>query len=109
MFDVGPFLEGVSNLQGKLEDAIAKSRLLLEAIEGSQSKYVEKNEDYPVLRSLKGRLAASQVPNESLATELVKFKIGSGIFCGRNISKSGKRKKNKEGFHTTSERTGLKS
>ncbi|XP_015767702.1 PREDICTED: uncharacterized protein LOC107346431 isoform X2 [Acropora digitifera] len=75
VFDVGPFLEGVSNLQGKLEDAIAKSRLLLEAIEGSQSKYVEQNEDYPVLRSLKGRLAASQVPNESLATELVKFKL----------------------------------
>ncbi|KAK2573262.1 hypothetical protein P5673_000900 [Acropora cervicornis] len=75
VFDVGPFLEGVSNLQGKLEDAIAKSRLLLEAIEGSQSKYVEQNEDYPVLRSLKGRLASSQVPNESLATELVKFKL----------------------------------
>ena len=74
VFDVGPFLEGVSNLQGKLEDAIAKSRLLLEAIEGSQSKYVEQNEDYPALRSLKGRLAASQVPNENLATELVKFK-----------------------------------
>lgn len=75
VFDVGPFLDGVSNLQGKLEDAIAKTRLLLEAIEGSQSKYTEKNEDYPVLRSLKGRLAASQGPNESLATELVKFKL----------------------------------
>lgn len=80
VFDVGPFLEGVSNLQGKIEDAIAKSRLLLEAIEGSQSKYVKQNEDYPVLRSLKGRLAASQVPNESLATELVKFKLNLESF-----------------------------
>lgn len=80
VFDVGPFLEGVSNLQGKLEDAIAKSRLLLEAIEGSQSKYVKQNEDYPVLRSLKGRLAVSQVPNESLATELVKFKLNLESF-----------------------------
>ncbi|XP_068734184.1 paramyosin-like [Montipora capricornis] len=75
VFDVGPFLDGVSSLQGKLEDAIAKSRLLLEAIEGSQSKYTEQNGDYPVLRSLKGRLAASQGPNERLSTELVKFKL----------------------------------
>lgn len=77
VFDVGPILEGVSSLQAKLEDAITKTRLLLEAIEGSQSKYklTERNEDYPVLRSLKGRLAASQGPNESLSTELVKFKV----------------------------------
>lgn len=77
VFDVGPILEGVSSLQAKLEDATTKTRLLLEAIEGSQSKYklTERNEDYPVLRSLKGRLAASQGPNESLSTELVKFKV----------------------------------
>ena len=75
LFDVGPVLEGISSLQGKLEDAINKTRLLLEAVEGSQSKYTELNEEYPVLRSLKGRLAASQGPNESLSTELVKFKL----------------------------------
>lgn len=74
VFDVGPILEGISSLQGRLEDAITKTRLLLEAIEGSQSKYTE-SEEYPVLRSLKGRLAASQGPNESLSTELVKFKL----------------------------------
>jgi len=75
VFDVGPILEGISSLQGRLEDAITKTRLLLEAIEGSQSKYTERTEEYPVLRSLKGRLAASQGPNESLSTELVKFKL----------------------------------
>lgn len=75
VFDVGPVLEGVTSLQGKLEEAITKSKLLLEAVEGSQSKHTELNEDYPVLRSLKGRLAASQGPNEALSTELVKFKF----------------------------------
>lgn len=75
VFDVGPVLEGVSSLQVKLEDAITKTRLLLEAIEGSQSKHGDLNGDYPVLRSLKGRLAASQGLNESLSTELVKFKL----------------------------------
>lgn len=75
VFDVGPVLEVVTSLQGKLEEAITKSKLLLEAIEGSQSKYTELNTEYPVLRSLKGRLAASQGPNESLSAELVKFKL----------------------------------
>ena len=75
VFDVGPVIEGVSSLQVKLEDAITKTRLLLEAIEGSQSKHGELNGDYPVLRSLKGRLASSQGLNESLSTELVKFKL----------------------------------
>ena len=75
VFDVAPVLEGVTSLQVKLEDAITKSKLLLEAVEGSQSKYTELNEEYPVLRSLKGRLAASQGPNEALSTELIKFKL----------------------------------
>ena len=75
VFDVGPVLEVVTSLQGKLEEAIKKSKLLLEAIEGSQSKYTELNSEYPVLRSLKGRLSATQGPNESLSTELVKFKV----------------------------------
>ena len=75
VFDVGPVLEVVTSLQGKLEEAIKKSKLLLEAIEGSQSKYTELNSEYPVLRSLKGRLSAAQGPNESLSTELVKFKV----------------------------------
>lgn len=75
LFDVTPVLEGATSLQGKLEDAIAKSKLLLEAVEGSQSKYTELSDEYPVLRSLKGRLAASQGPNEALSTELVKFKL----------------------------------
>lgn len=43
VFDVGPVLEVVTSLQGKLEEAITKSKLLLEAIEGSQSKYTELN------------------------------------------------------------------
>lgn len=80
VFDVGPVLEDVTSLQGKLEEAITKSNLLIEAIEGSQSKYAELNEEYPVLRSLKGRLAASQGPNESLATELIKFKFNLETF-----------------------------
>ncbi|KAL9965656.1 hypothetical protein ACROYT_G029493 [Oculina patagonica] len=80
VFDVGPVLEGVTSLQGILEEAITKSKLLIEAIEGSQSKYSELNEEYPVLRSLKGRLAASQGPNESLSTELVKFKLNLETF-----------------------------
>lgn len=75
LLDVGPFLEGVSNLQGKLEAAITKNRLLLEAVESSQSKYTDIDEVYPILQSLKGRLVASQAPNESLSTELVKFKL----------------------------------
>jgi len=75
VFDVGPVLEVVTSLQGKLEEAITKSKLLLEAIEGSQSKYIELNSEYPVLRSLKGRLSATQGPNESLSAELVKFKV----------------------------------
>ena len=75
LLDVGPFLEGVSNLQGKLEAAMTKNRLLLEAVEGSQSKYTDIDEVYPILQSLKGRLVASQAPNESLSTELVKFKL----------------------------------
>ena len=75
VFDVGPVLEVVTSLQGKLEEAITKSKLLLEAIEGSQSKYTELNSEYPVLRSLKGRLSATQGPNESLSAELVKFKV----------------------------------
>lgn len=75
VFDVGPVLEVVTSLQGKLEEAIKKSKLLLEAIEGSQSKYTELNSEYPVLRSLRGRLSATQGPNESLSTELVKFKV----------------------------------
>ena len=75
LLDVGPFLEGVSNLQGKLEAAMTKNRLLLEAVENSQSKYTDIDEVYPILKSLKGRLVASQVPNESLSTELVKFKL----------------------------------
>lgn len=75
LFDVTPVLEGATSLQGKLEDAIAKSKLLLEAVEGSQSKYTGLSDEYPVLRSLKGRLAASQGPNEALSTELVKFKL----------------------------------
>ena len=80
VFDVGPLLEDVTSLQGKLEEAITKSNLLIEAIEGSQSKYAELNEEYPVLRSLKGRLAASQGPNESLAAELIKFKFNLETF-----------------------------
>lgn len=75
VFDVGPVLEVVTSLQGKLEEAVTKSKLLLEAIEGSQSKYTELNSEYPVLRCLKGRLSATQGPNESLSTELVKFKV----------------------------------
>lgn len=75
LLDVGPFLEGVSNLQGKLEAAMTKNRLLLEAVESSQSKYTDIDEVYPILQSLKGRLVASQAPNESLSTELVKFKL----------------------------------
>lgn len=75
LFDVAPVLEGVASLQEKVEDAITKSKLLLEAVEGSQSKYTELSDEYPVLRSLKGRLAASQGPNEALSTELVKFKL----------------------------------
>jgi len=75
VFDVGPVLEIVTSLQGKLEEAITKSKLLLEALEGSQSKYTELNSEYPVLRSLKGRLSATQGPNESLSAELVKFKV----------------------------------
>lgn len=75
LLDVGPFLEGVSNLQGKLEAAMTKNRLLLEAVENSQSKYTDIDEVYPILQSLKGRLVASQAPNESLSTELVKFKL----------------------------------
>ena len=75
VFGVGPVLEVVTSLQGKLEEAIKKSKLLLEAIEGSQSKYTELNSEYPVLRSLRGRLSATQGPNESLSTELVKFKV----------------------------------
>ena len=75
LLDVGPFLEGVSNLQGKLEAAITKNRLLLEAVESSQSKYTDIAEVHPILQNLEGRLAASQAPNESLSTELVKFKL----------------------------------
>lgn len=75
LLDVGPFLEGVSNLQGKLEAAITKNRLLLEAVESSQSKYTGIAEVHPILQNLEGRLAASQAPNESLSTELVKFKL----------------------------------
>lgn len=75
LLDVGPFLEGVSNLQGKLEAAITKNRLLLETVESLQAKYTDIAEVYPILQSLKGRLAASQAPNESLSTELVKFKL----------------------------------
>ena len=75
VFDVGPVLEVATSLQGKLEEAITKSKLLLEAIEGSQSKYTALNSEYPVLRSLKGRLSATQGPNESLSAELVKFKV----------------------------------
>lgn len=75
LLDVGPFLEGVSTLQGKLEAAMTKNRLLLEAVENSQSKYTDIDEVYPILKSLKGRLVASQAPNESLSTELVKFKL----------------------------------
>lgn len=75
LLDVGPFLEGVSNLQGKLEAAMTKNRLLLEAVESSQSKYTDIDKVYPILQSLKGRLVASQAPNESLSTELVKFKL----------------------------------
>ncbi|KAJ7323384.1 hypothetical protein OS493_031859 [Desmophyllum pertusum] len=48
-----PCGKAVTSLQGKLEEAITKSKLLLEAVEGSQSKHTELNEDYPVLRSLK--------------------------------------------------------
>ena len=81
VFDVGPVLEDVASLQGKLEEAIMKCKLLGEAIEGSQSKYTELNsQEYPVLRSLKGRLAASQGPNESLSTELVKFRSNLETF-----------------------------
>ncbi|CAH3016854.1 unnamed protein product [Porites evermanni] len=75
LLDVGPFLEGVSNLQGKLEATMTKNRLLLEAVESSQSKYTDIDKVYPLLQSLKGRLVASQAPNESLSTELVKFKL----------------------------------
>ena len=49
VFDVGPVLEVVTSLQGKLEEAIKKSKLLLEAIEGSQSKYTELNSGIPVV------------------------------------------------------------
>lgn len=75
VFDVAPVLEVITSLQGKLEEAITKSKLLLEAIEGSQSKYSELNSEYPILRSLKGRLSATQGPNEALSAELVKFKV----------------------------------
>ena len=82
VFDVAPVLEVVTSLEGKLEEAIAKSKLLLEAIEGSQSKYSEVNTEYPVLRSLKGRLSATQGPNEALSAELVRFKVELEYFVG---------------------------
>ena len=109
LLDVGPFLESVSRLQGKLEDAITKTRLLLEAIEGSQSKYAKLNEKYPVLRSLEGRLAASQGPNESLSRELVKFKLELESFVDEIFDSHDSLRRMRSNFTASGERSGNSS
>ena len=75
VFDVGPVLESTTLVQEKLEAAITKTKSLLEALEGSQSTYTTVRGKNSILQGLKQRLAATQGPNQSLATELVKFKF----------------------------------